>query len=228
MYSETMITDSERGAEQLTGILLGASVFLMLAHIAADVTLGYGRISTILILLYGIPAGLAGSALYITFRRRHRALAMFGGLLFAGHGLLIVLTAVFLLAGLQFPESFALYGAEPQSPSGAASLLELTMDKTGKAAYALLGLGLSLVGVVILLNRAAPRWIGWMGLAVGTAGFFASLAGLTDILDRRTTELVMGVPILLGLAFMAILGLRLVQRKSGQVRGQYTDELKPI
>ena len=168
---------------------------------------------TILILLYAIPVGLAGSALYITFRRRNPTLAMFSGFFFAGHGLLMVLSAAILLAGLQFPEEFALYGAEPQSLSGAASLFELTMDNIGKSAFALLDLGLCLVGLKILLSGALPRWIGWMGLAVGIVGFLASLAGLTDILDHGTAELVTVIPMLLALVFMLTLALRLILRK---------------
>ncbi len=109
---------SNRATERLTGILLGASVFLMLAHIVADVLLGHGLVSTFLILLYGFPAGLAGSAFYITFRRHDPTLAMFSGFCFAGHGLLIILTAVILLVGLQFPEEFALFGAEPAALPG--------------------------------------------------------------------------------------------------------------
>ena len=106
---------SKRGTERLTGIMLGASVFLMFAHIAADVADGHGRVSVALILLYGFPSGLAGSALYITLRRHDPTLAMFSGFCFAGHGLLMVLTAVILLVGLRFPEEFALYGADDGS-----------------------------------------------------------------------------------------------------------------
>lgn len=201
---------SKRGTERLTGIMLGMSVFLMLAHIVADVALGHGRVSVVLILLYGFPASLAGSALYITFHRHDPTLAMFGGFCFAGHGLLVVLTAAVLLVGLRFPEEFALFGAEPDSITGIASSLELTMDKIGKSAFVFLGLGVNLVGVLILMSGALPRWIGWLGFAVGISGFLISLAGLTDIFVRGTTELMMGIYILAGLVFMLILGLRLV------------------
>ena len=203
---------SIRATERLTAIMLGASVFLMLAHIVADVLLGHGLVSTFLILLYGFPAGLAGSALYITFRRHDPILAMFSGFSFAGHGLLIILTAVILLVGLQFPEEFALFGAEPGPLTGTASSLELTMDKIGKSAFAFLGLGLSLVGLLILMRDALPRWLGWMGIAFGVSGFLASSAGLADVFVRGATELMTGIAFLTNLVFMSVLGLRLAFR----------------
>lgn len=200
------------------GIMLGASVLLMLAHIVADVALGHGRVSVVLILLYGFPAGFAGPALYITFYRHEPTLAMFGGFCFAGHGLLVVLTAVILLVGLRLPEEFALFGAEPSSLPGIAGSLELTMDKIGKSAYAFLGLGLGLVGLLILSSGALQRWIGWLGFAVGISGFSACLAGLADIFVRGTTEIVVGIAILANLVFMLILGLRFVLRDVQHVR----------
>ncbi len=203
---------SKRATERLTGFLLGASVFLMLAHIVVDVALGHGRASTFLVLLYGFPTALAGPALYITLRRHEPTLAMFSGFCFAGHGLLIVLTAVILLVGLQFPAEFALYGAESSSLAGIASPLELTMDKIGKSAYAFLGLGLSLVGLLILMSRALQRWIGWLGFAVGISGFLMCLAALADIFARDKTEVLVGVAILANLVFMLILGFRFVLR----------------
>lgn len=204
---------SKRATEQISGILLEASVFLMLAHIVADVALGHGRVSVVLFLLYGFPASLAGSAIYIAFRRHDPVLAMFSGSCFAGHGLLIVLTAAVLLVGYRFPEEFVLFGAAPSSPAGIASSLELAMDKIGKSAFAFLGLGLNLVGLLILLTGALPRWIGWLGFAAGLSGFLTSLAGLTDIFARITTDILTGVSSLAGLAFMLILGLRLILRE---------------
>ncbi len=213
MYSETKHVGMEESARRQAGMMLGASVFLMLAHIAADVVLGHGRVSTILVLLYGIPASHAGSALYIAFRRHDPVLTLVSAFCFAGHGLLMVLTAAILLAGLQFPAEFALYGAEPSSLGGAASLPELTMDKIGKSSFLLLGLGLSLIGSVVLLSCAAPIWIGWLGMIVGIGGFLVSLAGLTDIFARGTTELLMGAVILACMAFMLVLGFRLASHE---------------
>jgi hypothetical protein len=209
---------SKRGTERLTGIMLGVSVFLMLAHIAADAALGHGRVSVVLILLYGFPVGLAGSALYNTFRRHDPTLAMFSGFCFAGHGLLMVLTAVVLLVGLRFPEEFALYGAEPSSLTGTASSLELTMDKIGKTAFAFLSLGLNLIGLLILMSGALRRWTGWSAIAVGISGFVVSLAGLTDIFVRDTTELMVGITTLASLVLMLILGLRLAFREIYEAR----------
>jgi hypothetical protein len=194
----------------------------MLAHVAADVALGHGRASVVLILLYGFPVGLAGSALYITFRRYDPTLAMFSGFCFAGHGLLMVLTAVLLLVGLRFPEEFALYGAEPNSLTGMASSLELTMDKIGKTAFAFLGLGLNLFGLLILMSGALPRWIGWLGFSVGISGFVVSLAGLTDLFVRATTELMVGITTLASLVFMLILGLCLAFREIQEARESQT------
>ena len=198
---------SKQRTERLTGIMLCVSVFLMLAHIAADVALGHGRVSVLFILLYGFPVSLAGAALFITFRRYDPTVAMFTGFCFAGHGLFMVLTAVVLLVGLRFPEEFALYGAEPSSLTGMASSPELTMDKIGKTAFAFLGLGLNLFGLLILVSGALPRWIGWLGFTVGISGFAVSLAGLTDIFVRGATELMVGITTIASLVFMLILGL---------------------
>ncbi len=204
-----------QAVDRLTGIMLIASVLVMFAHVAADVALGHGRASAFFVLLYGFPVGLAGAAVYSTFRRQDPAIAMLSGFCLSGHGLLAVLTGVLLMVGVQFPAEFALFGAEPGSPTGMASSLEMTMDKVGKSAYAFLGLGLGLVGLLILATRALPRWIGWFGLAAGTAGFLACLAGLGDLFTRSTMEAVVGIAILSNLVFMAILGVRLV---SSQVR----------
>ncbi len=86
------------------------------------------------------------------------------------------------------------------------------MDKIGKSAFAFLGLGLSLVGLLILRSGALARWIGLLGLAVGILGFLVSIAGLTDIFGRGASELMMGMFILTNLVFMLILGLRLFAR----------------
>lgn len=201
---------SKRGTERLTGIMLALSVIFMLAHIVGDAALGHGRTSVVLFLLYGFPVGLAGSALYITFRQHDPTLAMFSGFCFSAHGLLVVLTATILLVGLRFPEEFAFFGADGGSLTGIGSSLELTMDKIGKSAFVFLGLDLSLVGVLILMTKALMRWIGWLGSVVGMLGFLISLAGLTDILVGHTAELLMGISIFTSLFFMLTLGLRLV------------------
>ena len=213
MHGTNGKASSLRDARGLSGIMLGLSVFLMLAHIVAAVVLGNGRVSTILILVYGVSAGLAGAALYISFRRHDTVLAMFIGHCISGHGLLIVLAAVALLAGLGYPGEFALYGAEPNPVTGAASLTELIMDKTGKSAYLILGLGLSMVGLFGFLTDALPRWIGWLGLGTGISGFTASLLGLADVFGPGTTEIIVGISYLTCLAFMSILSIRLVSPK---------------
>ncbi len=203
---------SIRHTERLTGILLLASVLMMIAHIIADVALGHGSASAYMVLLYGFPVGLAGAAVYRTFREADPTLAMLSGFSFAGHGLLIIVTAVLLLVGVQFPQEFALFGAEPDPLTGATSSLELAMDKIGKASYAFLGLGLSFIGLQILLTNVLPRRTGWLGLAVGISGFLACLADLADLLSRNTSEIVVGICILASLIYVLILGLRLVSR----------------
>ena len=203
---------TQHATDRLTGIMLLASVLLMLAHIVADVALGHGVLSAFFILLYGFPVVLAGAALCGTFSRHEPTLANLSGFCVAAHGLLIVVTGVILLVGLQFPHEFALFGAEPGSPGGTASSLELTMDKIGKSAYAFLGMGLSLVGLLILLSDALPRWTGWLGLVVGISAFLACLVALADLFARGSTEAMMGIGIISNLVFMVILGTRLISR----------------
>lgn len=211
---------SKRSTERLAGILIVSSFLLFLGHVVADSALGHGRASMVFFLLYGFPVSFTGLALYMTFRKHDPTLAMFGGFGFAFHGLFVVLTSAVLLAGLRFPQEFAIFGAESGSVAGIASSLELTMDKIGKSAFVYLGLGLLLVGVLILRTGAVARWIGWLGSAAGVLGFFGSLAGLTGILGGRDSEVAMAITVIPTFAFMLILGLRLISR---EVRGETAD-----
>ncbi len=208
---------SKRSTERLAGILLVSSFFLFLGHVVTDETLGHGRASVVFFLLYGFPVSLTGLALYMTFRKHDPTLAMFGGFGFASHGLFVVLTAAVLLAGLRFPQEFAIFGAEGGPVAGIASSLEMTMDKIGKSAFVFLGLGLLPVGVLILRTGAVARWIGGLGSAAGGLGFFGFLAGLAGILVGRAAEVVIPIAMLPSFAFMLILGLRLISR---EVRGE--------
>jgi hypothetical protein len=208
---------SQRATERLAGILLVLSVFLFLGHVVTDGALGTGRASVVLFLLYGFPVSFTGLVLYMTFRKHDPTLAMFSGFGFASHGLFVVLTAAVLLAGLRFPQEFAMFGAEGGPVAGIASSLELTMDKIGKSAFVFLGLGLLSVGVLILRTGALARRLGSLGSAAGVLGFFGWLVGLAGILVGRAAEVVIPIVMLPSFAFMLILGFRLISR---EVRGE--------
>ena len=204
---------SKRGIERLAGTLLVVSFFLFLGHVVTLLTLGPGRITIVFVLLYGFPVSLAGLALYMTLRTHDPTLALFGAFGFASHGLFVVLTAALLLAGLRFPQEFATFGAETSSVVGAASALELSMDKIRTSAFVFLGLGLLPLGVLISWSGAVARWIGWLGFVAGVLGFFgmlARLAGISVGLPAGMTR----ITALTAFAFMLILGLRLIARET--------------
>ena len=204
---------TKRSIERLAGILLVSSFFLFLVHVVTDSTLGTGRASVVLFLLYGFPMSFSGLALYMTFRKHDPTLAMFGGFGFASHGLFVVLTAAVLMVGLRFPQEFATFGAESGPVAGIASSLEMAMDKIGKSAFVYLSLGLLPLGVLILRTEAVARWIGWLGSAAGVLGFFGWLAGLIGILDDRAFEAVIPIVMITTFPFILILGIRLISRE---------------
>lgn len=203
---------SKRGIERLAGGLLVVSLTLFLGHIVTLLTLGTGLTTIVFVLFYGFPVSLAGLALYMIFRVHDPILALFSAFGFVSHGLFVVLAAALLLAGLEFPQEFATFGGGgASSVAGAASALELSMDKIRTSAFVFLGLGVLPLGVLIARSGAVARWVGWLGLVAGFLGFFGLLAGLAGILGGLLSP---AVAAMIAFAFMLTLGVRLIARET--------------
>ena len=207
---------SDRDIERLAGALLVTSFMLFLGHVVTLLTMGAGLTTIVFVLVYGFPVSLSGLALYRTFRTHEPTLASFSAFGFAAHGLFIVLTAALLLAGLRFPQEFATFGAETSSVTGAASVLELSMDKIRTSAFVFLGLGLLPLGVLIARTGAVARWVGWLGVVAGVLGFFGMLALLSGLFAGRPAGMQAQITALTltAFGFILILGVRLLARET--------------
>ncbi len=201
---------STHATQRLAGALLIASVLLFLGHVVTLLGLGPGRTTIVFVLVYGFPIGLAGLALYSTFRGVEPTLAAFGAFGLAAHSLFVVLTAALLLAGLRFPDQFATFGAAAMPGMGVASVLELTMDKIRTSAFVFLGLGLLPVGLLIARSGSLARWVGWLGVVAGAVAFVSMLAHLSGASVGPLVGILTQVTALAVFGFMVVLGVQLL------------------
>ncbi len=110
---------SKRNIECLTGALLVAGFTAFLGHGITLGTLGAGPTTLLFVLLYGFLIFLSAMTVYQIFFPYERTLAGFAALGLAAHGLFIVLTVTLLLAGMEFPDEFALSFGEGKKVGGA-------------------------------------------------------------------------------------------------------------
>lgn len=206
---------SKRDIERLTGVLLVASFVAFLGHVVTLGTLGAGATTIQFVFIYGILIFLSAVALYVTFRPHEEILALFGSVALAAHGLLIVLTCTFLLAGLVFPQEFATFGAE--TDAGVASAIESTMDKIRTSSFIFLCLGLAPLGVLIAWSGAVARWVGWAAIVGGTLGFLSMLAAVFGIDVGGLGSILLPIVAITTFGFMLVLGVRLIVRETRAV-----------
>lgn len=74
------------------------------------------------------------------------------------------------------------------------------------------GVAVPMFGVAILTTRALPRWIGWLGIAVGVlAGWLGLLSTLSSVLEGISTIGFLGF-----FVFMASMGTAILHRRVNQ------------
>ena len=201
---------TEKNTERLAGILLLLCAGFDLSQSLTDAILdSLERVSVIFFFCYGLSASLFGVALSTAFRKHDPMLAPLAGFSFSAHGLFMILMAVFVLAGLRFPQEFAFIGA---GDPVASTAIEATMDGVGMSAYIFHGLGLFLLSALILGSGAAARWIGWITCVTGVAVFLFGGLALLGILSDSIMPVLFPFVMLMKLAFMLSLGISLVTR----------------
>ncbi len=200
---------SQRHIERLAGALLVAAFVAFGVHF---VTLALGSLpaTVLLVLLYGVLIFLSAVALYLTFRRHERTLALFGASGFTAHGLFVVLACCLILAQFELESE-----AETEAVVAAGRALELAMDNIRATAFVILGLGAVALGVLIAWSGAATRWVGWLGIVAGTLGSLGLLATMFNVVAGGPGTILMLTALLILLVFILVLGARLVAAPLG-------------
>ena len=167
--------------------------------------------TVLLVIFYGLLIFLSAAAIYLTFGPHDRALALFGAMGLAAHGILIVVACCLILAYFQLGEEFPVAGGAEGGPAAAAaSALELTMDMIRSSAFVFMGLGLMPLGVLIVRSGAVSRWVGWLGIVCGILGCFGLLATLFDLVGGFSDSILLMITLLSTFGFLLILGVRLL------------------
>lgn len=206
---------SKRSIERLAGAFLVASLVAFFAHLVTLGPYGVGPATIFCVFLYGLLVLLSAIALYLTFSPHQRALALFGAMGFAAHGLFVVLACALLLAHFKLAQELAATGgAEADSLVAAARALELAMDRTRTSAFVLLDLGLVPLGALIAWSGAVARWVGWLGILGGIVGFLGLLAALFHVVVGDPASTLVLTAVMSTFGFMLILGVRLVVRET--------------
>ncbi len=198
---------SKRSIERLAGACLVTGLVAFLAH-GLTLDQGVGRMTILLVLVYGFMIILCAVLVYLIFDSHERTLALVGAFGLAAHGLFVVLVCALLLAQLEFAQEFVATGeAETDSVAAAATALALTMGIIRASAFLFLGLGLVPLGVLIAWSGAVARWLGWLGVVAGVLGFLGVLAVLFNVVVGRLMFM-SGIFSMFG--FLLILGIRLL------------------
>ena len=200
---------SKRSSERLAGAGLVTGLAAFLAH-GLTLDQGVGRMTILLVLVYGLMIILCALPVYLVFHSHERALALFGASGLAAHGLFVVLVSALLVAQLEFAQEFvATDEAETDSVAAAARALALTMGSIRVFTFLFLGLGLVPLGVLITRSGAVAHWLGWLGVVAGVLGFVGVLAVICNVVMGR---LVFMSGIVLMFGFILTLGIRLLAR----------------
>ena len=205
---------TNRNVERLAGGLLASGVVVFMSHLVTFFVLDAKSVTILLVLVYGLMIFLSAAAIYMTFGRHDRTLALFSATGFAAHGMLIVIACSLILTYFQLGDEFPVAAGAERGPAAAAkSAIELTMDMIRTSAFIFMGLGLIPLGLLIVWSGVVARWVGWLGLGCGILGCFGLLAALFGFVGGFDS-IMFGISFVSSFAFLAILGVRLLVRET--------------
>lgn len=187
----TFSASSSRATERLTGavmiayaVAVAAHVFTRTASTARDVpfpqyleTLASNYqlyiASTAASLVSSILLILLAAGLWHTFRACHPYAVLAGSFLFLAAAITWLVSAASGLALAALARDFvAVSGIPADIMAGSALAVEFLRETTGRTGFTLAALGLLTLAGLIAWKGALPRWLGWLGVAVGLMMLF--------------------------------------------------------
>jgi hypothetical protein len=129
------------------------------------VSVSAGQVSNIF--LVALTAGL-----YFTFQGHQSQLALLGALTFLAAALTWLMSGAAGIALASLAQEFSVAsGTAAEITAGNARAVDLVREAAGRTGFTLAALSLMVFGFLIAWRDAVPKWLGWLGLAVGVLMF---------------------------------------------------------